>query len=173
MAEFALGDEQQLKQGFAEMAAQSQVIKKRNLELEQRNTKQQHKIQELTSKQNEVNEDFQGYKKQTKEEKEKSDAKQIELERTVKELEQRLEDMETGYEQKITKLNSEKAQILKDHSMKEDEIRTKEENADSFLQREAQMIREADDLKERLENEKSLRLEQVNQKELDRIKETE
>ena len=69
------------------MAAQSQVIKKRNLELEQRNTKQQHKIQELTSKQNEVSEDFQGYKKQTKEEKEKSDAKQIELERTVKELE--------------------------------------------------------------------------------------
>ena len=87
-----------MKQGFAEMAAQSQVIKKRNLELEQRNTKQQQKIQELTSKQNEVNEDFQGYKKQTKEEKEKSDAKQIELERTVKELEQRLEDMETGYE---------------------------------------------------------------------------
>ena len=45
-----------------------------------------------------MSEDFQGYKKQTKEEKEKSDAKQIELERTVKELEQRLEDMETGYE---------------------------------------------------------------------------
>ena len=143
MAEFRLEDDQQLKVGFAEMAAQSQVIKKRNLELEQRNTKQQHKIQDLTSKQNEVNEDFQGYKKQTKEEKEKSDAKQIELERTVKELEQRLEDMETGYEQKITKLNADKAQILKDHSMKEDEIRAKEEAAENFLQEKAKMENEA------------------------------
>ena len=40
----------------------------------------------MTDRQNQVDEEFQGYKKQTKEEKEKSDAKQIELETTVKEL---------------------------------------------------------------------------------------
>ena len=46
--------------------------------------------------------------------------------------------------------------------MKEDEIRSKEEAADAFLQEKAKMEKEAEDLKERLENEKSLRLEQVN-----------
>ena len=162
-----------MRNGLADTAAQNQYLKMRALELEQRNTKQQSKIQELTFKNNEMGEDFQGYKKQTKEEKEKSDAKQIELERSVKELEQRLEEMETTYEQRITKLNAEKAQILKDHSLKEDEIRAKEEAAEAFLQEKDKMENEARDLQERLENEKSLRLEQVNQKELDRIKETE
>ena len=162
-----------MRNGLADTAAQNQYLKMRALELEQRNTKQQSKIQELTFKNNEMGEDFQGYKKQTKEEKEKSDAKQIELERSVKELEQRLEEMETTYEQRITKLNAEKAQILKDHSLKEDEIRAKEEAAEAFLQEKDKMENEARDLQERLENENSLRLEQVNQKELDRIKETE
>ena len=46
--------------------------------------------------------------------------------------------------------------------MKEDEIRAKEEAAENFLQEKAKMESEAQDLQERLENEKSLRLEQVN-----------
>ena len=46
-------------------------------------------------------------------------------------------------------------------------------DADSFLSQRDTMERELANLQERLNNEKSLRLEQVNQKELDRIKETE
>lgn len=46
-------------------------------------------------------------------------------------------------------------------------------DADSFLSQRDTMERELTNLQERLNNEKSLRLEQVNQKELDRIKETE
>ena len=43
--------------------------------------------------------------------------------------------------------------------MKEDEIRAKEEAAEAFLQEKDKMESEARDLQERLENEKSLRLE--------------
>ena len=54
--------------------------------------------------------------------------------------------------------------------MNDDEKRTE---VDNYLQEKDRMMQDAKDLQEKLDNEKALRLEQVNQKELDRIKETE
>ena len=47
------------------------------------------------------------------------------------------------------------------------------EEGQAFLQEKQRMENDKADLEQRLANEKTLRLEQVNQKELDRIKETE
>lgn len=81
--------------------------------------------------------------------------------------------METNYEQQITKLNEEIALQRKQFSDKEQDLSEKEAKAQEYIEKESQLKQEKEDLIERLENEKNLRLEQVNQKELDRIKETE
>ena len=52
-------------------------------------------------------------------------------------------------------------------------IEAKEEAADKFLQDKENMMERLNEFESLLANEKALRLEQVNQKELDRIKETE
>ena len=67
-----------------------------------------------------------------------------------------------AFELKIKELNN---QIMND---KQDV-----EEGQAFLQEKQRMENDKADLEQRLANEKTLRLEQVNQKELDRIKETE
>ena len=93
MAEGALTEDQQIRMAYHEMVAKTAVTMQRSTALEERNKHQSQKIQELTAKQNEVTENFNGYQKQTKEEKEKSDAKQIDLERNIRELEAKMDDM--------------------------------------------------------------------------------
>lgn len=53
------------------------------------------------------------------------------------------------------------------------DMQSRQNEADAHLQDKANMEERMANLEERLEAEKTLRLEQVNQKELDRIKETE
>ena len=53
------------------------------------------------------------------------------------------------------------------------DLESRSTEADNFLNQKSKMEEQLGNLQERLDNEKALRLEQVNQKELDRIKETE
>lgn len=53
------------------------------------------------------------------------------------------------------------------------DLESRSSEADTFLSQKSKMEEDLANLTEKLENEKALRLEQVNQKELDRIKETE
>ena len=87
MSDFAIPDDQAIKQAYAEMVAQSQVIKQRNLLLEKKHAENMVKIKELTNQKRDASEHFTGYQKQTKEEKERADKEQIRLEKNVKDLE--------------------------------------------------------------------------------------
>ena len=100
-----------LKAANLESAAQSQVVKQRNLILEDRNKENQVKIKSLQDKIDEAREHFTGYQKQTKEEKEKADAKNIELEQAVARLENTLEETREGYEKRIREIEAEAAEI--------------------------------------------------------------
>ena len=53
------------------------------------------------------------------------------------------------------------------------DLESRSSEADTFLSQKSKMEEDLANLTEKLENEKALRLEQVNQKELDIIKETE
>ena len=75
MADLALSEDQQLKNAYAEMVAQSQVIKKRLVHLEKKNTENQTRLKELNQERRDASEHFSAYQKQTKEEKERSETK--------------------------------------------------------------------------------------------------
>ena len=62
---------------------------------------------------------------------------------------------------------------IKDLKTKMQAKEDKENEYDTFLAEKSDMVEELANLKDKLAAEKALRLEQVNQKELDRIKETE
>ena len=50
MSDFAIPEEQAIKMAYAEMVAQSSVIKKRNLHLEKKNTDNQQRIKDFSDK---------------------------------------------------------------------------------------------------------------------------
>ena len=83
---------------------------------------------------NEAKDHFTGYQKQTKEEKEKADAKNIELEQTVARLENHLEETNESYEKKIREIEAEHNDRYKQLTDKLYLIEAKEEAADKFLQ---------------------------------------
>ena len=58
MSEFAIPEDQQIRQNYLETVAQNQVIKQRNLVLEKRNTENQSKIVELQTEKSDVTEHF-------------------------------------------------------------------------------------------------------------------
>ena len=131
---------EELKAANLESAAQGMVIKQRNLILEGRNTENQTKIQGLKGEVNELKEHFNGYQKQTKEEKEKADAKNIELEQTVAKLENQLEETTESYEKKIREIEAEHNDRYKQLTDKLYLIEAKEEAADKFLQDKETML---------------------------------
>ena len=89
---------------------------------------------------NEAKEHFNGYQKQTKEEKEKADAKNIELEQNVARLENLVEETTDNYEKKIREIEAEHNDRYKQLTNKLSLIEAKEEAADKFLQDKETML---------------------------------
>ena len=81
--------------------------------------------------------------------------------------------METSKDSQINKIHETNKIATKGLDSKISDMENAQNQADLHLQERDKMTQDLTDLQERLNNEKSLRLEQVNQKELDRIKETE
>ena len=81
--------------------------------------------------------------------------------------------MEQGYERQIREINEVNEIKVKQLQNKIADFDTKVLEVDNFLAQKADMEKLLADLQKNLEVEKATRLEQVNQKELDRIKETE
>ena len=77
------------------------------------------------------------------------------------------------YDKKIHDLNEARAVEVKALTHKLQDLEGQYDSINGFIQIRSKMEEDLANLQERLENEKTLRLEQVNQKELDRIKETE
>ena len=84
-----------------------------------------------------------------------------------------MEETRESYEKQIREIEAEAADKYKQLTDKLYLIETKEEAADKFLQDRETLNEKLAEYDELLKQEKALRLEQVNQKELDRIKETE
>lgn len=133
MSEFAIPEDQQIRQAYFEIVAQSNVTKQRNLQLEKRNTETQAKIIELQTEKRDVTEHFNGYQKQTKEEKEKSDTKQMELEHKVKELETQCEDTQTKFEHEIRTIQESNELQLRDLNNKIFDLDSRSAEVDNYL----------------------------------------
>jgi len=99
--------------------------------------------------------------------------RQFNLETTVKQLESKLEETINSYEEQIRQRFEESTLEQKRLRNQLSDMESRNNEADQFLAQQFKMKEEIANLTERLANEKALRLEQVNQKELDRIKETE
>ena len=84
-----------------------------------------------------------------------------------------LEETKEGYEHKIRSIEEKNTIEVRDLNNRIFDLESRSSEADAFLANKANMEEDLKNLTEKLDNEKALRLEQVNQKELDRIKETE
>ena len=133
MSEFAIPEDQAIRQAYHEIVAQQSVTKQRNLQLEKRNTEAQSKIVELQTDKRDVTEHFQGYQKQTKEEKEKSDTKQIELERDIKELETQCEEVTAKFEDQIRNIQEASDLQLKELNNKIFDLDSRSAEVDNYL----------------------------------------
>ena len=87
MADAALTPEQQMQLDNANLKAEQVIYKMDNAELRKRNEDNQIKIQEYHKAEVAHKEMFDTYKKQTKEDKEKSDKEKVGLETQVRQLE--------------------------------------------------------------------------------------
>ena len=166
-------EEQQLRQANAELVAQSNVTKQRNLQLEKKNKTNQERLKELDKDRRESSEHFKKYQSQVKEDKEKAETEIFNLEKDKKHLENELEKTIEKFEQMIRGMHENHAVEIKELKTKMQAKEDKEAEYDSYLAEKSDIVAELTGIKERLAAEKALRLEQVNQKELDRIKETE
>ena len=118
-------------------------------------------------------EHFKKYQSQVKEDKEKAELTIFDLEKDKKLLEEELEKTIEKFQQIIRGMEENHAVEIKDLKTKMQAKEDKENEYDTFLAEKSDMVAELANLKDKLAAEKALRLEQVNQKELDRIKETE
>ena len=84
-----------------------------------------------------------------------------------------LEETKEGYEHRIRSIEEKNTIEVRDLNNRIFDLESRSSEADAFLANKANMEEDLKNLTEKLDNEKALRLEQVNQKELDRIKETE
>ena len=164
---------EQLKQDHANVVAKNRTIMQRNLELDKRETANQKQIKQLHEDMKEYKRKWEDERKLAEENSKKATEDKVDMEKQITTLRSDMAEQEEMYEKKIHDLNEANALDQKQLKNKIHDLDGQNTEINHFISIKAKLDEDLANLQERVENEKALRLEQVNQKELDRIKETE